>query len=34
MVKKVGDVMYDSILYYSKLAEEKGTILKDLNLYF
>ena len=23
MVKKVGDVMYDSILYYSKLAEKK-----------
>ena len=34
IVKNVGDVMYDSILYYSKLAEEKSTILKDLNLYF
>jgi len=34
VVKKVGDVMYDSISYYSKLAEEKSTILKDLNLYF
>jgi len=34
IVKEVGDVMYDSIFYYSKLAEEKSTILKDLNLYF
>jgi UDP-GlcNAc3NAcA epimerase len=34
IVKNVGDVMYDSILYYSKIAEEKSTILKDLNLYF
>jgi UDP-GlcNAc3NAcA epimerase len=33
VVKRVGDVMYDSILYYSKLAEEKSTILKDLNLF-
>jgi UDP-GlcNAc3NAcA epimerase len=32
VVKKVGDVMYDSILYYSDLAEKKSTILKDLNL--
>jgi len=32
VVKKVGDVMYDSILYYSKLAEEKSSILKDLGL--
>jgi len=32
IVKNVGDVMYDSILYYSKLAEKKSTILKDLNL--
>jgi len=31
-VRKVGDVMYDSILYNSKLAEKKSTILKDLNL--
>ena len=30
IVKNVGDVMYDSILYYSKLAEKKSTILKDL----
>jgi len=34
IVKKVGDVMYDSILYYSKLAEKKSTILKDLDLCF
>jgi UDP-N-acetylglucosamine 2-epimerase len=33
IVRNVGDVMYDSILYYSKLAEKKSTILKDLNLY-
>ncbi len=32
IVKQVGDVMYDSILYYSKLAEGKSTILNDLNL--
>lgn len=32
VVKKVGDVMYDSILYYSKLAEKKSTILRDLKL--
>lgn len=32
LVKNVGDVMYDSILYYSKLAEKKSTILHDLNL--
>jgi len=32
IVKNVGDVMYDSILYYSKLAQQKSTILKDLNL--
>jgi UDP-GlcNAc3NAcA epimerase len=31
-VKRVGDVMYDSILHYSKLAEMKSTILRDLNL--
>ncbi len=30
MVRNVGDVMYDSILYYSKIAEKKSTILKDL----
>ena len=33
IVKNVGDVMYDSILYYSKLAEEKSTILKDLGFF-
>jgi len=33
IVKKVGDVMYDSILYYSKLAEKKSSILEDLNLF-
>jgi len=32
IVKNVGDVMYDSILYYSKLAEKKSTILHGLNL--
>lgn len=32
IVKNVGDVMYDSILYYSSLAEKKSTILKDLSL--
>ena len=32
VVKNVGDVMYDSILYYSKMAEKKSTILHDLNV--
>jgi len=32
VVKNVGDVMYDSILFYSQIAERKSTILKDLNL--
>lgn len=32
IVKNVGDVMYDSILYYSKKAEKKSTILEDLGL--
>jgi UDP-GlcNAc3NAcA epimerase len=32
IVKNVGDVMYDSLLYYSKIAEKKSTILRDLNL--
>src|SRR4030043_168087 len=32
IVKEVGDVMYDSILYYSELAEEKSSILRDLGL--
>jgi len=31
-VKNVGDVMHDSILFYSKIAEEKSTILNDLDL--
>ncbi len=31
-VMNVGDVMYDSILHYSKIAEKKSTILKDLGL--
>ncbi len=33
MVRNVGDVMYDSILYYSKMAEKKSTVLKDLGLF-
>jgi UDP-N-acetylglucosamine 2-epimerase len=32
LVENVGDVMYDSILYYSRIAEKKSTILHDLNL--
>jgi UDP-N-acetylglucosamine 2-epimerase len=32
IVKNVGDVMYDSILYYSKVAEKKSAILEDLKL--
>jgi UDP-GlcNAc3NAcA epimerase len=32
VVKKVGDVMYDSILYYSELGEKRSTILENLNL--
>jgi UDP-GlcNAc3NAcA epimerase len=32
IVRNVGDVMYDSILYYSKVAEKKSRILHDLNL--
>jgi UDP-N-acetylglucosamine 2-epimerase len=31
-VKNVGDVMYDSILYYSKIAEKNSTLLHDLSL--
>jgi UDP-N-acetylglucosamine 2-epimerase len=31
-VKRVGDVMYDSILFYSQLAEKKSKILRDLDL--
>jgi UDP-GlcNAc3NAcA epimerase len=33
IVKNVGDVMYDSILFYSQIAEKKSTILEDLGLY-
>jgi UDP-GlcNAc3NAcA epimerase len=33
VVKRVGDVMYDSILHYSTLADKKSTILNDLNLF-
>lgn len=32
VVKRVGDVMYDSILYYSNVADKTSTILKDLLL--
>jgi UDP-N-acetylglucosamine 2-epimerase len=34
IIRNVGDVMYDSILYYAEVAEKKSTILEDLNLYF
>ena len=33
VIKKVGDVMYDSVLYYSELAEKKSTLLEDLGLH-
>jgi len=33
IVKNVGDVMYDSILYYSTVAEKESRILHDLNLF-
>ena len=33
VVKKVGDVMYDSVLYYSELAGKKSTLLEDLGLH-
>jgi UDP-GlcNAc3NAcA epimerase len=33
VVKKVGDVMYDSILFYSKIAEKRSDILEKLNLF-
>jgi len=32
-VRKVGDVMYDSILHFSKLAEKKSAILEDLGFH-
>jgi len=31
IVRNIGDVMYDSLLYYSKVAEKRSTILKDLD---
>ena len=33
IVKNVGDVMYDSVLYYSKIAERRSAILQELGLY-
>jgi UDP-GlcNAc3NAcA epimerase len=33
IVKNAGDVMYDSILYYSKIAEKKSSILKSMGLF-
>ncbi len=33
LVKKVGDVMYDSVLYYSEIAEKRSTIFEKLNLF-
>jgi len=33
VVKKVGDVMYDSILYYSRLAEKRSTILQEIGIF-
>jgi len=32
VVKRVGDVMYDSILYYSTVADKTSTLLQDLGL--
>lgn len=32
VVRNVGDVMYDSLIYYSKIAERKSSILKELDL--
>ena len=34
VVKNVGDVMYDSILYYSELAVKKSSVVRDLGLGF
>ncbi|WP_346880200.1 non-hydrolyzing UDP-N-acetylglucosamine 2-epimerase [Clostridium sp. UBA3061] len=31
-VYNVGDVMYDAVLYFKKIAKEKSTIINDLNL--
>ncbi len=33
VVTKVGDVMYDSVLYYSEIAENRSIILKDLGFF-
>jgi len=33
MVKKVGDVMYDSVLFYSKIAGKRSDIFEKLNLF-
>jgi UDP-N-acetylglucosamine 2-epimerase len=33
VVENVGDVMYDSTLYYSKLSQKKSSILSDLGLF-
>jgi UDP-N-acetylglucosamine 2-epimerase len=33
VVKKVGDVMYDSVLFYSKIAEKRSDIFERLNLF-
>lgn len=33
LVRKVGDVMYDSVLFYSGLAEKKSAILEELDLF-
>jgi UDP-N-acetylglucosamine 2-epimerase len=32
IVKNVGDVMYDSILYYSEIANKKSSIIRNLDL--
>ena len=31
VVKRVGDVMYDSVLYYSNVADKLSTIFRDLH---
>jgi UDP-GlcNAc3NAcA epimerase len=31
-VKNIGDVMYDSVLFYSEIAKRRSTILRELNL--
>jgi UDP-GlcNAc3NAcA epimerase len=33
VVEQVGDVMYDSVLYYSEIAEKKSKILEDLGFH-